>query len=185
VKLPCRWQRATNNFLGVSWGLSFPYPSPRHPIFIMNKALFVDLDGTVRSSFDNGEEIYYPKKLEHIFVYPEAGPVIRKFQNNGYLAIVVSNQSGISAKEFSFAQCREMINYTGAGLGVKWDGVYFAASWNKTHIRRKPYPTMAFEAEKKFNLCLKDSIMVGDLETDKEFAKNAGIGRFYWPDDLW
>jgi DNA 3'-phosphatase len=49
---------------------------------------------------------------------------------------------------------------------------------------RKPLPGMAFQAARDFNINLKDSIMVGDMESDAEFAYNAGIGTFYHPDEF-
>jgi histidinol phosphatase-like enzyme len=39
---------------------------------------------------------------------------------------------------------------------------------------------MAFEARDRLGLDLAASIMVGDLETDRLFARNAGIGTFIW-----
>jgi phosphoglycolate phosphatase-like HAD superfamily hydrolase len=39
---------------------------------------------------------------------------------------------------------------------------------------------MAFEARNRLGLDLGASLMVGDMETDRLFARNAGIGTFAW-----
>ncbi|HEX2036916.1 MAG TPA: HAD hydrolase-like protein, partial [Chloroflexota bacterium] len=49
---------------------------------------------------------------------------------------------------------------------------------------RKPAPGMAFEARDQLRLDLGASIMVGDMETDRQFAQRAGIGTFIWADDF-
>ncbi len=51
-------------------------------------------------------------------------------------------------------------------------------------ICRKPKPGMILQAQKEFGLDLKNSILIGDKESDFEAAINAGIERYYHIDDI-
>ena len=44
---------------------------------------------------------------------------------------------------------------------------------------RKPKPKMIFDAKKEFDIDVPNSILVGDKNTDIEFALNAGITKCY------
>lgn len=48
---------------------------------------------------------------------------------------------------------------------------------------RKPYPGMLLEAMRKFNMLSSDTLMVGDMESDRAAALAAGCG-FQWADDF-
>jgi D-glycero-D-manno-heptose 1,7-bisphosphate phosphatase len=150
----------------------------------MSKALFVDLDGTVRKSMhENGTPLSYPRNRDHIASIRGTGK-LWGYRKKGYKVIAVTNQGGVGSGVISFAECWDAIRHTQERLDFFFDKVYMAAARNKTHPRRKPQPTMALEAAEKFQLDLKQSIMVGDMESDKEFAVNAGIGKFHWADDF-
>nr|WP_201768468.1 HAD-IIIA family hydrolase [Lebetimonas sp. JH292] len=44
---------------------------------------------------------------------------------------------------------------------------------------RKPKPGMILNLAKKYNISLKDSIMIGDKISDIKAGKNAGVGKTY------
>lgn len=61
----------------------------------MNKAIFLDRDGTINVDFGY---VYKPQELE---LLPGVAEALRIFQELGYLLIVITNQSGIGRGYFT------------------------------------------------------------------------------------
>jgi D-glycero-D-manno-heptose 1,7-bisphosphate phosphatase len=144
-----------------------------------NKALFLDLDHTLIRPLGGRT---FPKDDKDWEFISEMIPILKDFQDRGYLLLVVSNQGGIEAghtTEFEFNEkCRNisdrLIEY---GVDItKW---YYSVSLDKESFDRKPSPGMAYKAALDFKLYLRYCTMVGDMDTDNTFAKNAYIGTYY------
>jgi histidinol phosphatase-like enzyme len=58
------------------------------------------------------------------------------------------------------------------------------AAYRRDAACRKPRPGMAFEARDRLGLDLGASLMVGDRDVDRDFAREAGIPSFYWAHDF-
>jgi D-glycero-D-manno-heptose 1,7-bisphosphate phosphatase len=56
----------------------------------MNKAIFLDRDGTIN------EDVNYLSEINNLRIIPNAIEALRKFKNSGFLNIVITNQSGIA-----------------------------------------------------------------------------------------
>ena len=63
----------------------------------MNKAIFLDRDGTINS--DEGH--YYIYKVEDFVFNPGVIDGIRRLNEAGYLIIVVTNQGGVAKGEYT------------------------------------------------------------------------------------
>jgi len=139
------------------------------------KALFLDRDGVV--NIDKG----YVYKIEDFEFVAGIFELCRYFQERGYLLIIVTNQSGIARKlytETDYSLLTTWMLKQFKAEGVTISKVYHCPDhpdFTGPSNRRKPNPGMLFEAAKEFGINLKESIMLGDKQSDMEAAENAGI----------
>ena len=70
----------------------------------MRRALFLDRDGTI--NYDMG----YSYKISHLRIYSDIPKMIKKYKRMGYLAIVITNQSGIGRRYYTEAQMKRFNN---------------------------------------------------------------------------
>ena len=138
----------------------------------MNKALFLDRDGTINVDYGY---VYQIEKFEFINGIFE---LCQKAQERGYLIIVITNQSGIARnyyKDEDFHILNKFMIDEFAGKGIKITDVFYCPDLDGE--RRKPNCGMFIEAKEKYNLDMKTSISLGDKERDIEAAKKAGVGK--------
>jgi len=149
------------------------------------RAVFLDRDGVVVK--DKG----YHYMISDLELMEGAAGAIAKLNKMGYLAIIVSNQSGIARGYFSekaLLQFNEHLLKELDALGAKVDGIYYCphhpteAKVKKYLIDcecRKPKPGMLLEAANDHNIDLSKSWMVGDKETDVKAGLAAGCKTIY------
>lgn len=142
----------------------------------MRKALFLDRDGVVNV------EKNYLHKIEEFELVEGIVEVCRAYQENGYLIIIVTNQSGISRgyyNEEDFAALSQwMVEYFKT-LGITITHIYHCPhheSIDGACECRKPEPGMFIRAQKEYDLDMSHSVMIGDNERDIEAAQRAGVG---------
>lgn len=147
------------------------------------KAVFLDRDGVIN------KYVGFLRNIDDFELLDGVSKAIRKINESGYLAIVVTNQPVIARGEVSFAELTEIHNKMETLLGE--DGAYLDAIYFCPHHPdkgfdgeipelkfdcdcRKPKPGMLIKAAKKFNIDLTKSWMVGDSDSDIMAGKNAG-----------
>lgn len=147
------------------------------------KAIFLDRDGTIN------KYVGFLKDINDFELLPDVSKAIRKINNSGYLAIVVTNQPVIARGEVTVEQLNEIHNKMETLLGN--DGAYLDAIYYCPHHPdkgfegevkelkigcecRKPKPGMLLKAAKDFNIDLKNSWIIGDSKNDIQAGKNAG-----------
>ncbi len=142
----------------------------------MNKALFLDRDGVVNV------EKNYLHKIEEFELMEGIIDVCRAYQEQGYLILIVTNQSGISRgyyTEEDFAHLSQWMMDHFQELGVTITHIYHCPhheSIDGVCECRKPEPGMFFEAKKTYKLDMEHSVMIGDNERDIEASFKAGVG---------
>jgi len=143
----------------------------------VNKALFIDLDGTVRKS--NGKQPY-PIEIEDIEILENSEAVLREYKDNGYKIIAVSNQSGVAKGILTFERVRDLIDHTRKLLGDLIDDYYFCPHLPPKDVCycRKPQSGIGVLMMHRHRLKLSDCIMIGDQTSDKTFAERLGM-KFY------
>lgn len=141
----------------------------------MPKALFLDRDGVVNV------EKNYLYKIDDFELIEGILDVCRHYEKNGYLIIIVTNQSGISRgyyTEQDFNHLSEwMVGYF-KSLGVTISRIYHCPHHETIDGAcecRKPEPGMFLEAQREFDLDMESSVMIGDNERDIQAAIRAGI----------
>lgn len=138
----------------------------------LNRLLIVDRDGTL---IVEKEYLADPNGVELI---PGAADTLKKFAQAGWKIAVVTNQSGVGRGMFTMAEV-EAVNSRISELlldaGVHVDGWFICADHpDLASTRRKPSPGMGFEAARDLGGDLSRSIVVGDKDSDLEFARALG-----------
>jgi D-glycero-D-manno-heptose 1,7-bisphosphate phosphatase len=137
-----------------------------------NKALFLDRDGVLI------EYVPYLSRPEQVRIPEGAGEALKKWQDAGYLLIVITNQSGIGRGYFTLQDveavhlrmCEEYEKF-----GVKFKDLFLCPHHPSSQcICRKPSPYMVQESAIKYSIDLSQSFFVGDAPSDIECAVNAG-----------
>ncbi len=147
------------------------------------KCVFLDRDGTLN------RYVGFLTDINQLELLPGAAEAVRRINDSGYLAIVVTNQPVIARGEVTVEQLQEIHNKLETLLGR--EGAYVDAIYYCPHHPhkgyagevpelkidcdcRKPKPGMLLQAAKDFNIDLSASYMVGDSERDVLSGKNAG-----------
>jgi len=143
------------------------------------RAVFLDRDGTINA------DVGYPGEYGQIKIYPYSFQALRKINAAGFLAVVVTNQSGIGRGFFSEAALadihRRMIAEF-AARGARVDAVYYCPHYDLSDDPRyrmdcscrKPHPEMGRRAAAALGLDLSRSYMIGDKVEDVQFGLNIG-----------
>ncbi|WP_353661230.1 D-glycero-beta-D-manno-heptose 1,7-bisphosphate 7-phosphatase [Hydrogenimonas sp. SS33] len=140
------------------------------------KALFLDRDGVI--NIDHG----YTHRIEDFVFVEGILPWIRTMQQKGYLPIVVTNQSGIGRgyyreEDFEKLTAWMLEKMQEAGIDIKREQVFYCPHTPEAGCDcRKPMPGMFLAAQKRFDIDMARSWMIGDKESDIEAAKRAGVG---------
>ena len=154
----------------------------------VNRALFLDLDGTVRVTPD--EKVCpwprNPSEVRVILPSSAVGGLLQRRQREGWLILAVTNQSGVSRKPsddkyVSEANVVACIEATEAQLGLKFDGYAYATDRGgpPSSFWRKPAPGMGVMFIEKHKLDPSKCLKVGDMTSDKTFAQRCGF-QFAW-----
>lgn len=144
------------------------------------KAIFIDRDGTLI------EEVGYLNHLSRMRLLPGSARAVRRINESGYLALVVTNQSGIARKIFDVELLESVHAALAAHLaesGARLDGIYHCPHhpdaldprFRRDCDCRKPKPGMFLSAAREHGLDLSRSWMIGDSSTDMAAARNAGV----------
>lgn len=147
-------------------------------------AIFLDRDGTIN------EYVGFLRKEEDFKLIPGVSEAIKKINNSGYLAIVVTNQPVIARGEVTEEELEEIHKKMETLLGL--DGAYIDDIYYCPHHPdkgfegeipelkiecdcRKPKTGMLEKAAREHNIDLSSSIMIGDSTLDIKMAENAGM----------
>jgi D-glycero-D-manno-heptose 1,7-bisphosphate phosphatase len=142
--------------------------------------VFLDRDGTV------SKEAGYINHPDRIELIPGSAAAIRRLNENGVLAVVTTNQSGVARGYITEPVLRKVHRRLGellARRGARLDAIYYAPNHKDAKIDRyrledglrKPDIGMIQKARGRFPIDLARSYVVGDKITDVEMARRAGI----------
>ncbi len=142
----------------------------------MKIAVFLDRDGTL-----NEERGYYISRYEDLKIYPFAYEAVRMINNLGFLAIVTTNQAGISKGIISKEDVENIHKFMDEEFkknSARIDAFYYCPShpdhFSEDPNCRKPLPGMALKAKNDLGIDLEKSFVIGDKVEDVLFAKNIG-----------
>ncbi len=147
------------------------------------KAIFLDRDGTIN------KHVGFLRNIDDFELLPGAAEAVKKINESGYLAIVITNQPVIARGEVTRGQLQEIHNKMETLLGA--EGAYLDAIYYCPHHPhkgyegevaelkidcdcRKPKPGMLLKAAEDFHVDLSSSWIIGDGENDIKAGKAAG-----------
>ena len=138
------------------------------------KAVFVDRDGTL--NYDNG----YTYKTSELKIYEDMIPLLKTYYENGYIIIVITNQSGINRGYYTVEEM-DSFNTKLAEIfmkhGIKIEDFFYCPHTPEEACKcRKPETGLIEMAAEKYNIDIKSSIIIGDNDnTDGKMASKLGI----------
>ena len=143
----------------------------------MKKILFIDRDGTIiREPAD--EQIDSFQKLQ--FVPRAISNLVFLRQHTDYLFVMVSNQDGLGTDAFpedTFWPVHNFILDTLKGEGVTFDDILIDPHFPEDNApTRKPNPGLVEKYMNTAEYDIEHSFVIGDRDTDRQFAQNIGCG---------
>jgi D-glycero-D-manno-heptose 1,7-bisphosphate phosphatase len=141
---------------------------------IKNKAVFLDRDGVLNKAKVVLNKPYPPSNLEEMEILPGVHEGIELLRHAGFKLIVITNQPDVSRGTADINLVNTMNNYILSELGIDEIKCCFHDDSDNCSCR-KPKAGMIYEAEKKWNLDLTLSYLIGDRWRDIETAKNTDI----------
>ena len=144
----------------------------------MKPAVFLDRDGVLT------EECGYLRSADEMAVYDYSRECVDRLHNAGYLAIVITNQSGVARGYFTEDELDKMNTQLIKETGV--DAVYYCPhhsdgmikKYRKVCFCRKPEIGLIDRACKDYDIDLLHSFFIGDRECDIKTGQKAGIKTF-------
>jgi D-glycero-D-manno-heptose 1,7-bisphosphate phosphatase len=144
-----------------------------------NRAIFLDRDGTIN------RDVGYPRDFSQIHLYPFSVEAIRNIHRLGFLAVVVTNQSGVGRgliPEAALADIHERLSGALKRQRAPLDGIYHCPhhvqaavpKYRRDCACRKPKPGMGRRAAAELGLDLRRSYMIGDKVEDVRFGQAIG-----------
>ena len=164
----------------------------------MNKALFLDRDGTIVKEIDKSsnlpgenipaETLGYLTSVEQVELIYGSADAIALARKSGYKIIIITNQSAIARGWLTEEDLRE-INQKMYNLLINTnpeaiiDDLFYSPyhtdgiidKYTIEHPSRKPDIGMILEAKEKYNIDLSSSYIIGDAYSDMKCGINAGI----------
>lgn len=146
----------------------------------MNKAVFLDRDGVIN------HDHAYVSKIEDFEFIDGVFDACQQFIKQGFMIIVVTNQSGIGRGYYSEQDFNVLTDWMKSEFNkhqIPITEVYFCPHHPKNALPeylkecdcRKPMPGMLNQAIERFDIDVSQSIMVGDKISDLQAAQAAGI----------
>jgi histidinol-phosphate phosphatase family protein len=140
--------------------------------FYKSRAVFLDRDGTII------KDMHYSVDEQKLELFESSYPAIKLLNQADYKVIIITNQSGVARGNFSENDVKKLNEVIVKKLKEKdavINGVYLCPHHPDENCScRKPKPGMILRAKKKLNIDIKNSYMVGDMQSDIDLAKNAG-----------
>jgi D-glycero-D-manno-heptose 1,7-bisphosphate phosphatase len=142
----------------------------------MKKAIFLDRDGVIND--DRGH--YYIFRIEQFRINEGIIEALHKFQEKGYLLIVISNQGGISRNQYTKADTdrihRHLVHLL-RDQGITVTDILYCPHHDSIEncLCRKPKPLMLQKAMARYGINPEISYFIGDKETDIKAGREAGL----------
>ncbi|MGY3534268.1 HAD-IIIA family hydrolase [Bradyrhizobium sp. USDA 4452] len=147
---------------------------PRRP------AVFFDRDGVLN------QDIGYLFESHRLIWIDGAREAVKAANDMGYLAFVVTNQSGVARGLYEEAHVQQLHDWMAAELGkigAHIDAFEYCPfhpegsveRYRQVSPRRKPSPGMITDLLERFPVDVERSFLIGDQPTDLEAARAAGV----------
>lgn len=137
------------------------------------KLVILDRDGVI-----NYDSLDYIKSPEEWLAIPGSLEAITKLNKAGCKVAVASNQSGLARglyDERALKKIHQKMIEQLQSLGGHLDAIAYCPHHPRDNCDcRKPKPKMLLDLMQQFNVSPKETLFIGDKDTDQETAENAG-----------
>ncbi len=155
-----------------------------------NKALFLDRDGTILQEIhgENPETLGYLISVEQVELINGSAEAIALARKSGYKIIIITNQSAIARgwlteEELLKINMKMKDSLLKSNPDAVIDDIFYSPyhkegiieKYKTEHSSRKPDIGMILDAQKKYDIDLSKSYMIGDAYSDMKCGVNAGI----------
>lgn len=138
-----------------------------------NKVVFLDRDGTINNDLGY---VHDSNQLKFIDGSIEG---LKLLKDNGYILIIITNQSGIGRGYFTEDEYKKFNDYylkLLSSYGVNIDKVYYCPHIDEDNCEcRKPKLKLFYDAINEFNIDLDNSYAIGDKLRDLSICKETNI----------
>jgi imidazoleglycerol-phosphate dehydratase / histidinol-phosphatase len=139
------------------------------------KVLFVDRDGTLIEEPPD-EQVDSIAKIRFM---PGVFAAMRQARSLGFKLAMVTNQDGLGSDSFpqdAFDVPHQFMMDAFSSQGVEFDAVFVCPHRKSDGCEcRKPKTRLVEDYVRQWNVDLGASVMIGDRDTDLEFARNLGV----------
>ena len=157
----------------------------------LKRCVFIDRDGVINKHKG------HINNINDFEILPKVSEAISLLNENGYLAICITNQPVIARGELTFDELEEIHMKMEADLGLGGaylDDIFYCphhpdSGFDGEIIElkincncRKPKPGLILEAIEKYNIDTSSSWMIGDHNRDIEAGINAGLSTIFIDD---
>jgi imidazoleglycerol-phosphate dehydratase/histidinol-phosphatase len=141
----------------------------------VDKIAFLDRDGTlVREPADNQID-----RVDKIQLMPGVVPALLRLKAAGYEFVMVTNQDGLGSESFPAADyeiCQDFILNLFKSQDIEFREIFVCPHTDEDRCAcRKPLPGLLGDFLQRCNIDRENSFVVGDRDTDLEFAANIGV----------
>jgi D-glycero-D-manno-heptose 1,7-bisphosphate phosphatase len=147
-------------------------------------AVFIDRDGTIN------EEVGYLNNPDELVLFPFAAEAIKLLNDNGYLAVVVTNQAGVGRGYFTEDKVHlvnERMYEQLAKHKAQIDALYYCPHHTSSKEPRyaidcdcrKPKTGMIDQALKDLPIDKNKMYMIGDKKSDIKLGINTGCKTYF------
>lgn len=152
---------------------------------MFGRGAFLDRDGTLIEE----EPHRYLSDPADVKIMHGVVSALRHLRKLGFSLIVVTNQSGIDFGRITLAEY-EAVTKRMVELfrehGIEFDSIIHCPhKYDAKCLCRKPNPGMIYSGASVHNIDLRNSIMVGDRDTDIEAGRRAGLNTFWIGPNTW
>ena len=163
----------------------------KNPYLVKQKAAFLDRDGVINRLIKSG----YVENYKQLKLLKGVVDGIKFLNQNGYLTILVTNQSCVGRSIISEKKLNRihllLQKYLKKRNNSYFDDIFYSPYYKYSKSKkyrlnsfdRKPNPGMLIKAILKWNIDLKSSFFIGDSKTDFMAAKKVGV-KFYYKDKV-
>lgn len=139
------------------------------------RVLFVDRDGTLIEEPGDAQV----DRLDKVRLMPGVIPALLAARDAGFQLVMVSNQDGLGTSAFpeeQFRAAQDFVLDLFASQGIRFAAICICPHFPADRCDcRKPQLGLVREFLQSHNVDRASSFMVGDRDTDLEFAQNLGV----------
>jgi D-glycero-D-manno-heptose 1,7-bisphosphate phosphatase len=141
----------------------------------LRRCVFLDRDGVINRKPPEADYVRTWKEFQFL---PGIADWIQLFNALDLLVVVITNQRGVARGLIRGEDLQEihqnMVQELASG-GARIDDIFICPHENGTCECRKPKPGMVWMAQRKWNIDLGASILIGDSERDRLLAEACGL----------